>query len=425
MAAQKEFDNKYEFGEVVAISNLKKGIQFNGLLARIMKYNSEKQRYQISVITPDEEEHQILIKPDCVVCDKTSGLSQMGGCMHCRSVFYCSPSCQMQDTFTHASVCSSYREFAKMEYRVIKEMNELFQFDNLLIHYDESDRTPQHYFLRKMNLKDTGIWKRFCDCDRTKFGELNINETLSSDFNFGVISSEIHVPIIVNWSEYYKVKNLSLKSPIAHWMSWVMTTYHALTQYLNMKPNVGDIKEIVIHFVGVEVEIDLIYLFEELLYILPGYNFHFYLFGNDDRISNKYLKGDYCQTFKRKGNTECVHFSIFKDTYNENSINKWIKQKEHQLPRLVLGFNAGLSAGEYGNNWNDALSYIINNNLPALFTEYFNHSILMDQRKLKRFYGKELSRKYTINPFRSPIIDFMNRTRFSSITNGFICGINI
>eukprot|EP01084_Bolivina_argentea_P238483 400639_1 len=442
----------YEYGEIVEIINQQNKPEFNGLFARVIKFVPEKQMYKISVFTPSTSlfsepmehcieckhedlsmiyaieyypkliinNHSHIIK-ECIMCTEKNIPSQMGGCIHCRSVFYCCPDCKLADYLNHSVNCDFYKQFARIEYQAIKQHETLFEFDNVMLTYDQNTGSVDHYWLEQMNLQNKGIWKRFCNCDRTAFGELN--EVFSEFEQLEIVKSD---KVIQNWEQYYKMKQMSLESPFAHWMSYLMTIYHILTKFVHMAPKTEcDLAEdIVIHLVGVEVELDLLPLFKELLCLLPGYNFHFYLFGNNQNISDKYLNGEEI-VYKIEDNLNYIRLNIFKCCYEEKSVKKLIKLKGHYFPKVVIGLNAGICAREYIIEWSKVIQYIQKNNLKAAFTDYCNISILINSRNLKYRFELELNVKYALNPFRSPIISFMHTTRFASITNGFLFGINL
>eukprot|EP01084_Bolivina_argentea_P285256 489142_1 len=356
-------------------------------------------------------------------CTEMDMPSRMGGCPNCRSVLYCSPQCQHTDHFNHNQYCDFYKKWAKTEYEIINEMDKLFQFENVLKVINQSTLSLKQNFLENMNLHNKGIWKRMCGCfNKIRYGELNAFESNENNECKDQLSMRMPIfniktiiqanDIITNWKEYYEFKQLSLKSAIAHWMSWPMTIYYSLTKYLKMRPNPVKPRNIIIHLVGVEVELDLLYLFQELLCLLPGNTFIFYLFGDNKQVSDKYVDGH--QVVYTLNKKEFMEFNIYKKIYSPNSI----EQKSHQLPDIVFAFNAGLSSAEYV--WKSAIYHIIKNQIPAVFTEYYKHSIWCNEKTYGAF-----TKKYITNPFRSPLVDFMMETRFSSITNGFICTLNI
>ena len=105
----------------------------------------------------------------CTNCGRHQILQEMMECMDCRSVFYCSRQCQIANYFAHCQYCKLYKKFIKMEYKLMHEMDALFEFDNLML-FTRPHEQREHYFLRTMNLQPEGIWTRFCSCNEIKFG---------------------------------------------------------------------------------------------------------------------------------------------------------------------------------------------------------------------------------------------------------------
>ena len=113
-------------------------------------------------------------------------------------------------------------------------------------------------------------------------------------------------PIIKNWQDYYKYHKLSMNDEICITSTYHMTMYHILINYLKLKPlssmliankkmdsisckRIIDNNTILIHLVGCvfQKEFATSQYWNELLYLLPGYDFHIMLFGNDMKIPQK------------------------------------------------------------------------------------------------------------------------------------------
>merc|ERR1719203_1412987 len=197
-------------------------------------------------------------------------------------------------------------------------------------------------------------------------------------------------------------------------MSYIMTVYHALTQYVDISGK----RDVVVHLVGAELELDLLPLFKELLCLLPGHSFYFYVFAPDRQVSAQFSNGKRIVMKLDDSNEDSqdfIQFNIINQSYDDYIVAGWIQTEEHKIPNVVIGLNAGVSAVEYQHNkdWLWALKYITENSLPALFTEYFNHSIMMNQKNIRNIFGIDIQTKYVVNPFRSPIVGFMDVMRFA------------
>lgn len=75
-----------------------------------------------------------------------------------------------------------------------------------------------------------------------------------------------------SWKDYYRLRNISLSSPVAILLSFPLTIYYALERFGSVPVAVARIlkRPIRIHLVGTEKELNFLDLFQEVGYLLPS-----------------------------------------------------------------------------------------------------------------------------------------------------------
>ena len=83
--------------------------------------------------------------------------------------------------------------------------------------------------------------------------------------------SQCNLLDINSWEEYYKLRNIPLKSPVALLLTFPLTIYHALLKYGAVPITVARMlsRQIRIHVVGIEKELNFLDIFKELAFLLP------------------------------------------------------------------------------------------------------------------------------------------------------------
>eukprot|EP01084_Bolivina_argentea_P076837 139308_1 len=305
----KDISYRLHAGDIVLISGIQSKPHWNDTFGTVISDNIHNGRVPIKNRGLLKPSNLTLIYPTkyqalhtkCRSCKTVSKVQSMLPCLGCQSILFCSEKCRTAYYHMHNKiVCSKYKQYALKEFNIIDELVNLFQFEildkhvKLLAVMDKEhvdSETPIIQLYNKMEYPQA-IWE--IDIMAKSFGEQIITDYKcfwgfpnKKKFANWVpnMDKQINSNIIIkNWKHYYQFKNLSFKSPIAIYMSYVMSVYYALTDYLNIKP-VSDVdsnpnfQTIVIHLIGVQIELDILILFKELLCLLPGYNFMFYCFG--------------------------------------------------------------------------------------------------------------------------------------------------
>ena len=340
---QKPFSIKLQNEDIVRIHSLQNNnvLYLNGIIGKINGFVKEKNRLQVRIydniqdggrtISIKEENLrpifiQSLLPPHgsayCVGCGtkfrQPPGQYIDNTCSGCLAPTFCgNSSCRDMYLFKHKLLgdgfaCKLYNKYSDYEIdaTINYSLHTTFEFNGLTTQDHTTLDQFKSLFKNGQSLTHNGIWKRFCCCDETPFGELlqtvtTVNETTNDKNNtidpfwyfpnnqndknlipsFEPILSQSVTSnsdaatkqqcAVKGWLDYYRIRNLSLKSPIAHFMSWPMTVYYALNNYINLsklfdennhKNNKKNEHTIAIHAVGCEKELDMLPLFQELVY---------------------------------------------------------------------------------------------------------------------------------------------------------------
>ena len=78
--------------------------------------------------------------------------------------------------------------------------------------------------------------------------------------------------VLESWEDYYKLRGISDKSPIALLCTFPLTVYHAIQRYGEVPVTVARMlkRQLRIHVVGAEKEINFLDLFKEVSFLLPN-----------------------------------------------------------------------------------------------------------------------------------------------------------
>ncbi|KAF8409549.1 hypothetical protein HHK36_005627 [Tetracentron sinense] len=347
----------------------------------------------------------------CSMCEKEVHGEHSICCGRCRAVIYCGPICQKQHwKETHKSMCGNYK--AMMEREEELAMN-IFMFP---CYFEQSCK-----WLESVGVHQKGMWRRKCNCySHCPFGLLPVkgglwdswggldDEEYPRDSPFpNQLRDGISSPILLSgWSEYYNLRSLPLSSPVADILSHPLTVYYILTAFsINSKNLILKGKEVILHYLGPEGELDWMPAFAEIGHLLNGLgNIQIVMVGPEVPTN---LSGTV------SGISSRVRVNLVRGVYQEEATYL-------PSPDIVVVLNCGLES--YA-SWGGALDLIKSMNVPAFFTDQSEISCA-NAKQILRGAGLQITHPVTPNPFRSPVRNQGPSSNLPSYSNGFVLGVN-
>ncbi|KAK2974809.1 hypothetical protein RJ640_005593 [Escallonia rubra] len=344
----------------------------------------------------------------CSVCEKQVHGEQSICCNHCRAVNYCSPICQKQDwKETHKSTCGLYKVMMEREEELAMK---IFMFSC-------SAEQPCKW-LESLNLHQKGMWRRKCSCySHCPYGLLPIKGDLWDSWG-GLDYNEypqdtpfprdgMSSPILLSgWSEYYNLRSLPFSSAVADILSHALTVYYILTALsISSKNLLLKGKEVIVHYLGPEGELDWMPAFAEISHLLNGMgNIQIVMVGPGVPTN---LSGT------TSGISSRVRMNLVRGVYQEESTYL-------PSPHVIVALNCGL---ECYPTWGGALDLVKSMGVPAFFTDQSEISCA-NVKQVLRSAGLHITHPVTPNPFRSPVRSHGSSTNFPSYSNCFVLGVN-
>lgn len=341
----------------------------------------------------------------CTMCEKEVHGDQSLCCGQCRAVIYCSLVCQKQHwKEAHKSICGLYKAMMEREEELAMK---IFTFPCFVDHPCK--------WLESMGLHHKGMWRRKCSCySRFPFalldGEVSDSWGGLRDGEFPLdcaFSNGVSNPILLSgWSEYYNLRSLPLSSPASAILSHPLTVYHILTTLvISSKNHLIKGKEVIVHYLGPEGEIDWMPAFAEISHLLNGLGSIQIVMIGPEVPSN--LSGKFVQVSGR------VRVNVVRGIYQEEA-------SYLSSPHVVVALNCGLESHA---SWGGALELIKSMNVPAFFTDR-SEILCVNAKQVLRGVGLQITHPVTPNPFRSPLRDQEPSSNLPSFSNGFVFGVN-
>ena len=180
-----------------------------------------------------------------------------------------------------------------------------------------------------------------------------------------------------------------------------------------------------------------------LLELIPGYNFIFCAFGprmcvNQDAFKsmtntaskmtnvnfdgmngdgNGWKRGVKADWNKKSGNWAMIEF--YKTTYDEMTMKSTLTSK-YTKPDIIIGLNAGFTM--YDDYLHPVIDYIKKSKVMGVFTEWSLQDMGMYAIEEYNFHF-DINR--IPNPFRSPMIETINKSRTTIIVNSHFAALNV
>ncbi|XP_068644948.1 uncharacterized protein [Aristolochia californica] len=210
----------------------------------------------------------------CMVCEKEIHGDQLLCCERCQAVIYCGSVCQKQHwKETHKSVCGLYKAMMEREEELAMKV---FVFTCFFEH--------PCIWLESVGLHQQGMWRRKCNCYAySSFGMLPVKGGLLDAWgglgdgeyppdspipNFGGSSSPI---LLSGWSSIITFDPSLYQALLLLYSPTLLTLYYILTALsISSKNLLLKGREVVLHYIGPECELDWIPAFTEIGHLLNG-----------------------------------------------------------------------------------------------------------------------------------------------------------
>lgn len=347
----------------------------------------------------------------CAMCEREFHTDQSFPCSRCRAIVYCSPNCQKQHwKESHKSMCGLYKAMMEREEELAMKV---FLFPSSIDHPCK--------WLESLGVHQKGMWRRKCSCySNSPFGLLPVKAGLWDSWG-GLDDDEfprdspfpehltdgISSPILLSgWSEYYNLRSLPLSSPVADILSHPLTVYYILTALsISSKNLLLKGKEVIVHYLGPEGELDWMTAFAEMGHLLNGMgNIQMVMVGPEVPTN---LSGT------TSGIGSRVRVNLARGIYQEEATYL-------PSPHVIVALNCGL---ESNSSWVGALEFIKSMGVPTYFTDQSEISCT-NAKQVLRSAGLHITHPVTPNPFRSPVKNHGPSTNVPSYSNCFVLGVN-
>jgi len=372
----------------------------------------------------------------CEGCGKVAKLQHP--CQKChRAVRFCSPKCLGSGHDEY--MCSKYREMMSCR-------DDKVGFGALgVVAETTSACVSLCGLLRCQGLHGKNWWARQCMCevggDSCQLPDLSKLSTaeaglapLEADMVPHAHLAEKFGPangFVRDWVSWALFRGVSLSSPAPLVLHSALTVYHAIQLALPevLVAATGEPRTLVVHVVGVEREVFELGTFSEVAALLPPHvGLEIDLVGpgvpasRDNEIMDfswappaGSSNGGAVFPHSKGRLLRCKEYSVFASS-----------DSRFRRPDLVVGLNAGLSAGnpDYFEGtpqpWFPALQMIIEMRLPAVFTDYYRVSAQMPLSQWGSFLRAQGATVLapTLNPFRQPLAKEINE-RYAFYKAGF------
>jgi len=226
---------------------------------------------------------------------------------------------------------------------------------------------------------------------------------------------------IHSWENYYKIRNISLSSPVALLLTFPMTMYYAIQQHGAVPLVVSKMlrRPMRMHVVGIEKELNFLDMFQEVGFLLPDeIQLELVFVVRKDMLPSQY-KHDEKDHHSKHCNDVCIYLTsnvelrIVAGTYGSDLDPNF--DCGTGPPDMILGMNAGIYAYD---SWRSVVQYLDNHpSVVGVFTDYNEHSAVNCAGSLG---GRICRESVSMNPFRQPRampVRCMNLPQFS---NGFM-----
>ena len=222
-------------------------------------------------------------------------------CTHCDGMYFCaSPRDCAQVGWSHQSICKTWSQYTHR-----REELGSFSFDwhlPLLTRENQISEEPyKHFLTNDLGVLQTTVPSNWWSTETSGWSggqsisarKIDFMHRLSYAQGFAMDNhllpperpvtdddvsragitheSQCNLLDLNSWEEYYKVRDIPLKSPVALLLTFPLTIHYALLKYGAVPITVARMlgRQIRIHVVGIEKELNFLDMFKELAFLLP------------------------------------------------------------------------------------------------------------------------------------------------------------
>lgn len=235
--------------------------------------------------------------PLCLQCRQHSN----DLCPHCEGMYFCaSPRECAQVGWSHQSICKTWAQYTHRRDKLGK-----FPFDwhiPLLTRENQISEEPyKKYLTNDIGVLQTAEGKNWWRTETSGWSggqsesakEIDVTNRLSYAQGFAMdghllpperpvseddvsragVQRDLQCNLLDlnSWEDYYKIRGIPLESPVALLLTFPLTMYYALLKYGAVPITVARMlgRQVRIHVVGIEKELNFLDMFKELGYLLP------------------------------------------------------------------------------------------------------------------------------------------------------------
>ncbi|XP_024923646.3 uncharacterized protein LOC107435276 isoform X3 [Ziziphus jujuba] len=349
-------------------------------------------------------------------------------CGRCGAVAYCSLSHQISHRNEHKEECKRLEQQMK-HIDIVNEFPFTFS-EEATVKICEKQETRCSFFIKK-GIHQLGMWLYECPC-----GTSVISLDCSRSTNGWDLPDELCpckepvYPIskhLCSWKEYYEwsYTHLFLFQPL--------TIYHA-TKVVGLGSWASQIsKQLQIHYLGPEKELQQLAVFAELHALFPDVHVHMELIGPAIPQSRDGEKIDLCK-YAHCLRTDCFCKSS-SNTWGSNSSenlaitlqlrrgfyhDRYKDIAKESSPHFIIAPNAGIAAYS---SWLPTMELIKELGVPAVFSDYCEEACHLGAGCISSVTGSTLNLPIQLNPFRQPMVVEDSALLLPCYSNCFLYGI--
>lgn len=375
--------------------------------------------------------------PLCLHCRRpTDSLCQM-----CHAAYFCQPSCREQ-AWSHTCFCATWQQYENRR-ADLSSCGLGDWHDHLVTREFQLSDAPYREYLQRLGIdQEAGItwWRTETDgwsggdsesakaIDLTRrhsyqsgFAPVLVipNEERLDDGDFASAAldqrNQAGLRRLGTWTEYYRLRQLPLDSPVALLLTFPLTLYYSLVEFGEVPVTVARMlkRPLRVHVVGCEKELNLVDLFREVAFLLP----------TELCVELTFvIRQDVLPPSLRDSNSCCVPLAdnlrveFVSGTYGD-SLDPLFDCGSGP-PDMIIAFNAGLYAYE---SWRSVVRFLDRNRgVVGVFTDYNEMSAV----QCASLGGSQARESVRLNPFRQPRAMSVYSMNLPQFSNGFFYILN-